>query len=176
MIDAIFFLLTSSIAQLNTNAPIRTFRPIPTSTINFITGIITRPPRTSTTTVSSTSSFLTTTLSSTTLSSTTLSSTTLSSTILSSTILSSTTEPLDEDDQSIRDVIIVSTIWGIIALIILYVCCKKKKEIQPIEPPSLEYVKEKSYSSHIYAEVDEHPYEMPVIKEDQPYGVQVSAI
>lgn len=155
MIDAIFLLLSSSIAQINTNVPIRTFRTVPTSTINFITGIITRPPRSSsTTTLSTTSSLLTSTLSTTT--------------------QSLTTEPSD-DDQSTRDAIIVGTIWGAIALIILYVCCRKKKEIQPIEPPSLEYVKEKSYSNHVYAEIDEYPYEMPTIMEE-PYGQQVTAL
>jgi len=154
MIDFIFLLLSTTISQLNTNAPIRTFRPVPTSTINFITNIITRPPRTSTTEISSTSSFLTTTL--------------------STTAQAVTTEPLDEDDQSIRDAIIVGTIWGAIALIILYVCCRKK-ELEPIEPASLEYVKEKSYSSHVYAEIDDHPYEMPTILEE-PYGQQVTAL
>ena len=151
MINGIFLFLASAIAQLNTNVPVRTFRTVPTSTINFITNIITRPPRSTTTTTST--SFLTTTFSTQPL----------------------TTEPSDNEDQSIGDAIIVGTIWGIIALIILYVCCKKKKEIQPIEPPSLEYVKEKSYSSHVYAEIDEHPYEMPTIMEE-PYGQQVTAL
>ena len=155
MIDAIFLLLSSSIAQINTNVPIRTFRTVPTSTINFITGIITRPPRSSSTTTLSTTSFLTSSSSTTT--------------------LSLTTEPSNDDEQSIRDAIIVGTIWGAIALIILYVCCRKKKELEPIEPASLEDIRKKSFSSHVYAEIDEYPYEMPTIMEE-PYGQQVTAL
>lgn len=155
MIDTIFLLLVSGIAQINTNVPIRTFRTVPTSTINFITGIITRPPRSSSTTTPSTSSFLTSTPSTTT--------------------LSLTTEPSDDEVHSIGDAIIVGTIWGVIAMIILYVCCRKKKELEPIEPASLEDIRKKSFSSHVYAEIDEHPYEMPTIVEE-PYGQQVTAL
>ena len=170
MIDAIFLLLASSIAQINTNVPIRTFRTVPTSTINFITGIIIRPPRTSSTTTLST-----TTLSTTTLSTTTLSTTQFLTSTLSTTTLSLTTEPSDDDEQSIRDAIIVGTIWGAISLIILYVCCKKKKELEPIEPPTLENIRQNSFSNHVYAEIDDHPYEMPTILEE-PYGQQVTAL
>ena len=150
MLD-LFFLVSSIIGQFNTIQPIRTISPL----INVVTLSRTR----------STTTFPSTTFST--------SSTTLPT---STTNFVLTTEPSD-DDQETRDAIIIGSIWGLIALIVLYVCCKKKNnELEPIEPPSLEYVKEKSYSSHIYAEVDDNPYEMPVIREDEVYGAQVTAL
>ena len=150
MLD-LFFLVSSIIGQFNTVQPISTRSPL--------TNLLTLSRTRSTTTVPS-STFST---------SNTIVPTTTTTFLL-------TTQPSD-DDQVTRDAIIIGSIWGLIALIVLYICCKKKgSELEPIEPANLEYVKEKSYSSHTYAEIDNHPYEMPVIREDEIYGAQVTAL
>ena len=166
MIDSFFILLTSAIGQLNTIGTLQPVRTIVLSTplINIVTRPITRR-----TTIPTTSTTIPTT------------STTIPTT---STIVSTTTSTITStitQESVLNDYEIIGLTWGLVAFIFMMIglssYCARRRQLQPIEPESLDYVHQDSFSSHIYEEPDENPYEMPVImEEEEPYGERVTAL
>ena len=159
MIDSFFILLTSAIGQLNTIGTLQPVRTIVLSTplINIVTRPITRRTTipTTSTTIPTTSTIVSTTTS------------TITSTITQESVL--------------NDYEIIGLTWGLVAFIFMMIglssYCARRRQLQPIEPESLDYVHQDSFSSHIYEEPDENPYEMPVImEEEEPYGERVTAL
>lgn len=156
MIDTFFILLSFAMGQLNTFGTLQPIRTVALSTplVNIATRPITRR-----TTIPTTS--------------------TIVSTISETTTFTSSTIT---QENALNDYEIIGLTWGLFVFIFIMIgltsYCASKRQLQPIEPESLDYVQQDSFSSHIYEEPDVNQYEMPVIFEEKEtvYGERVVAL
>lgn len=156
MIDTFFILLSFAMGQLNTFGTLQPIRTVALSTplVNIATRPITRR-----TTIPTTS--------------------TIVSTISETTTFTSSTIT---QENALNDYEIIGLTWGLVVFIFIMIgltsYCASKRQLQPIEPESLDYVQQDSFSSHIYEEPDVNQYEMPVIFEEKEtvYGERVVAL